>query len=113
MKKSIICSIVSIKKAVVGSAIILLVSCIYFQSYANAAAYVMSVRKIGNDDSYLVEKVCIDGYVYINMYQKKPVMTIQYGTSTALTKFPVLQSTTQSLLDRGGKLMPEKCTNKR
>jgi glutamine cyclotransferase len=64
----------------------------------------------------IVEKVCIDGYVYINIYQKKPVMTVQYGSSTALTAYPVLQSTTQSFISSHSyfidTLKPETCINR-
>jgi len=73
-------------------------------------ATVINTAKLDGDSQYLVERICINGYVYINMYQKKPVMTIQYGTSTALTQFPVLQSTTQSFIRNDLSMsVPEKC----
>lgn len=63
-------------------------------------------------NSNIVEKICIDGYVYINIYQKKPVMTIRFGNHTALTQFPVLQSTTQSFITNELSISePEKCEN--
>ena len=64
------------------------------------------------DKKYFVEKICIDGYVYVNMYQKMPVMTIKLGTSTAYPNYLVLKSTTQSFIDSKDFLTsPEKCIN--
>lgn len=64
--------------------------------------------------SNIIDKVCINGYVYFNIYQRKPVMTITYGSSTALTKYPVLQSTVQSFVVKKGMFfdssVPETCS---
>jgi len=60
----------------------------------------------------IVDKICIDGYVYINIYQKKPVMTIEYGSQTSLTKYPVMQGIVQSLIYNANKMVPERCHNK-
>lgn len=58
----------------------------------------------------IVDKICIDGYVYINIYQRKPVMTIQYGSATSLVQYPVMQGLVQSIINNAGKILPERCT---
>jgi hypothetical protein len=60
----------------------------------------------------IVDKICIDGYVYITIYQKKPVMTIRYGSQTSLTRYPVMQGIVQSLIYNANKMIPERCKNK-
>jgi len=64
------------------------------------------------NDNNVIEKICIDGYVYINIYQKKPVMTIQYGRQTSLTSYAVLASTTQSFINANFISKAETCKNK-
>lgn len=81
---------------------------IIFMTFLPAKVYIISSQNVGNDKNYFVEKICIDGYVYINIYQKKPVMTISLGSSTAYPKYPVLQGITQSFIKDG---KPETCIN--
>jgi hypothetical protein len=88
---------------------------VLFLSSLNAQVDLISSQTIGNEKDYFVEKICIDSYVYINMYQKKPVMTIQYGTQTALTHYSVLQGIVQSTVEGkyGLSSTPERCKNKK
>jgi hypothetical protein len=59
----------------------------------------------------IVDKICIDGYVYINIYQRKPTMTIEYGRQTSLLQYPVMQGIVQSLIYNANKMVPERCKN--
>jgi len=94
--------------------IVLAVSAIVILGLSNLNAQVdlISSQTIGDDKDYFVEKICIDSYVYINMYQKKPVMTIKYGSQTALTSYPVLQGIVQSTVAGKYGSKPERCKNK-
>lgn len=94
---------------IVASVVMVVLLVLPLVSLAKTYAYVLDITAVDKEKKYLVEHICIDGYVYINMYQKKPVMTIDYGNSTALTNFPVLQSTTQSFITIDGKSLPQKC----
>ena len=85
---------------------------IFGLSNLNAQVDLISSQTVGNDKGYFVEKICIDSYVYINMYQKKPVMTIKYGSQTALTSYPVLQGIVQSTVAGKYGSKPERCKNK-
>jgi len=85
--------------------VLLLVSMTSLEAKVN----VISEENIGSDESHFVKKLCIDGYVYITIYQKKPVMTIQYGRQTALTEYPVLQGIVQSYVNGSITPKPETC----
>jgi hypothetical protein len=81
----------------------------YLTKESDTEVFTLAVATVGDDN--IIEKICIDGYVYINIYQKKPVMSInKWGTQTALTRFAVLQSTTQSFITNELSISePEKC----
>ncbi len=65
-----------------------------------------------NDEGTIVERICINGYVYINMYQRKPVMTIWLGSHQSKTHYPVLQATIQSFVEGTVGAKPETCLSK-
>lgn len=81
---------------------------------SNAEMVQMTLDKIpgAGEHNNLVEKICVDGYVFLNTYQKRPVMTInKYGSSSAFTSYPVLVSTTQFFTNVDGKLRAAQCFN--
>jgi len=83
-----------------------------FSSVFYAKTNIISNEAIDDKKMKYIQKICLDGYVYINVYQKKPVMTVQFGSSTALTEYPVLQGFTQSFVEGFAGSKPEQCQNK-
>lgn len=89
----------------------LLLSILFIGMSANAEMVQMTLEKIpgAGEHNNLVEKICVDGYVFLNIYQQRPLMTIQYGRQTAMTAYPVLVSSTQFFTNVNGKLRASQC----
>lgn len=89
----------------------LLLSILFIGVSAYAEMVQMTLDKIpgAGEHNNLVEKICVDGYVFLNTYQKRPLLTIDLGRSTAYTAYPVLVSTTQFFTNVDGKLRAAQC----
>jgi len=91
----------------------LIATILFLHISANAEMIQMTLDKIpgAGEHNNLIEKICVDGYVFMNIYQKRPLMTIKYGNQTSLTAYPVLVSTTQVFTNVDGELRASQCFN--
>jgi len=78
---------------------------------ANADVKQISISEVrgAGEHNTIIEKICVDGYFFVNVYQKRPLMTIEFGRQTALTAYPVLISSVQLFEKKDGKSVPAKC----